>query len=202
MFPTMPRARWDSKSAVCRGSVWTSISPTDRGAAATCSQSQLKPIHSATRDGSARATHRCPRCIDGRGRPEDRGGRRRLCLHLQGRNAALHCRRARRLCANWWPRAGVFFSTSSITTFQIQSGAAVHEAAQLGVSMLTVHAGGGGKMLRAAAEAAQAVKPELLVLAVTVLDQPGRVRPRNPWTTRRSNRSGAAANGAGAGKRM
>jgi orotidine-5'-phosphate decarboxylase len=48
-------------------------------------------------------------------------------------------------------------------------GAAVREAAQLGVNMLTVHASGGGKMLRAAAEAAQAVKPDLLVLAVTVL---------------------------------
>jgi len=48
-------------------------------------------------------------------------------------------------------------------------GAAVHEAAQLGVSMLTVHASGGGKMLRAAAESAQAVNPNLLVLAVTVL---------------------------------
>jgi orotidine-5'-phosphate decarboxylase len=46
-------------------------------------------------------------------------------------------------------------------------GAAVREAAQLRVSMLTVHASGGGKMLRAAVEAAQ--KPGLLVLAVTVL---------------------------------
>jgi orotidine-5'-phosphate decarboxylase len=46
-------------------------------------------------------------------------------------------------------------------------GAAVREAAQLGVSMLTVHASGGGKMLRASVEAAQ--KPGLLVLAVTVL---------------------------------
>jgi orotidine-5'-phosphate decarboxylase len=46
-------------------------------------------------------------------------------------------------------------------------GAAVREAARLGVSMLTVHASGGGKMLRAAVEAAQ--KPSLLVLAVTVL---------------------------------
>jgi len=48
-------------------------------------------------------------------------------------------------------------------------GAAVHEAAGLGVSMLTVHASGGGKMLRAAVEAAQKANPELLVLAVTVL---------------------------------
>jgi len=48
-------------------------------------------------------------------------------------------------------------------------GAAVREAAQLGVSMLTVHASGGGKMLRAAVEAALAAKPNLLVLAVTVL---------------------------------
>lgn len=48
-------------------------------------------------------------------------------------------------------------------------GAAVREAAQLGVSMLTVHASGGAKMLRAAAEAAQGTNPNLLVLAVTVL---------------------------------
>ena len=47
--------------------------------------------------------------------------------------------------------------------------AAVREAAQLGVSMLTVHATGGAKMLRAAAEAGHAVNPDLLVLAVTVL---------------------------------
>lgn len=48
-------------------------------------------------------------------------------------------------------------------------GAAVREGAQLGVSMLTVHASGGARMLRAAVEAAQAVNPNLLVLAVTVL---------------------------------
>jgi orotidine-5'-phosphate decarboxylase len=45
---------------------------------------------------------------------------------------------------------------------------AVHEAAKLGVSMLTVHASGGGKMLRAAVTAATA-RPGLLVLGVTVL---------------------------------
>ena len=47
-------------------------------------------------------------------------------------------------------------------------GRAVSEAAKLGVSMLTVHAAGGGKMLRAAVEAAQE-RPGLMVLAVTVL---------------------------------
>ena len=52
-------------------------------------------------------------------------------------------------------------------------GAAVHEAAQLGVSMLTVHANGGGKMLHAAVDAAQKVNAELLVLAVTVLTSLG-----------------------------
>ena len=47
-------------------------------------------------------------------------------------------------------------------------GSAVGEAAKLGVSMLTVHASGSSKMLRAAVEAAQA-RPGLIVLAVTVL---------------------------------
>src|SRR5437899_9107954 len=46
---------------------------------------------------------------------------------------------------------------------------AVHEAAQLGVSMLTVHAAGGGKMLHAAVDAARNNNPDLIVLAVTVL---------------------------------
>src|SRR6202051_5375354 len=50
---------------------------------------------------------------------------------------------------------------------------AVREAMQLGVSMLTVHASGGSKMLRAAVEAARvpadARSNRLKVLAVTVL---------------------------------
>jgi len=50
---------------------------------------------------------------------------------------------------------------------------AVREAAQLGVSMLTVHASGSEKMLRAAVDAARAVNPELIVLAVTVLTSMG-----------------------------
>ncbi|MGE5052668.1 MAG: orotidine-5'-phosphate decarboxylase [Acidobacteriota bacterium] len=51
-------------------------------------------------------------------------------------------------------------------------GTAVSEAAKLGVSMLTVHASGGDKMLRAAADAAKAT-PKLMVLAVTVLTSLG-----------------------------
>jgi len=50
--------------------------------------------------------------------------------------------------------------------------AAVAEAAKLGVSMLTVHAAGSEKMLRAAAEAAKA-SPELILLGVTVLTSLG-----------------------------
>jgi orotidine-5'-phosphate decarboxylase len=46
---------------------------------------------------------------------------------------------------------------------------AVREAAKLGVSMLTVHAAGGGRMLRAAVESAKLANPAPQVLAVTVL---------------------------------
>ena len=51
-------------------------------------------------------------------------------------------------------------------------GSAVAEAAKLGVSMLTVHASGSDKMLRAAVDAAK-TRPELIVLAVTVLTSMG-----------------------------
>jgi len=46
---------------------------------------------------------------------------------------------------------------------------AVKDAAALGMDMLTVHAMGGGKMLRAAVESARAANRNLKVLAVTVL---------------------------------
>jgi len=51
-------------------------------------------------------------------------------------------------------------------------GAAVAEGAKLGVSMLTVHAAGSEKMLRAAAEAAK-MSPQLVLLGVTVLTSLG-----------------------------
>jgi orotidine-5'-phosphate decarboxylase len=47
-------------------------------------------------------------------------------------------------------------------------GAAVAEAEKLGVSMLTIHAAGSTKMIRAAVDAAK-VRSDLMVLAVTVL---------------------------------
>jgi orotidine-5'-phosphate decarboxylase len=47
--------------------------------------------------------------------------------------------------------------------------AAVRSAAELGVSMLTVHASGGSKMLKAATEAASQSPAKPMVLAVTVL---------------------------------
>ena len=50
---------------------------------------------------------------------------------------------------------------------------AVTEAARLGVRLLTVHASGSEKMLRAAAKAARAVNPGLIVLGVTVLTSMG-----------------------------
>ncbi|MGH9650698.1 MAG: orotidine-5'-phosphate decarboxylase, partial [Terriglobales bacterium] len=47
--------------------------------------------------------------------------------------------------------------------------AAVRAASELGVSMVTVHASGGSKMLKGAVEAAAAAKNPPVVLAVTVL---------------------------------
>ncbi len=46
---------------------------------------------------------------------------------------------------------------------------AVKEAATLGVSMLTVHAAGGGRMLKAAVDAARNTNTSPMILAVTVL---------------------------------
>jgi orotidine-5'-phosphate decarboxylase len=48
-------------------------------------------------------------------------------------------------------------------------GAAVKQASQLGVAMLTVHGSGGSKMLEAAVEAARSSGTQPIVLAVTVL---------------------------------
>jgi orotidine-5'-phosphate decarboxylase len=52
-------------------------------------------------------------------------------------------------------------------------GAAVRSATELGVSMLTVHASGGSKMLKAAVEAANASATKPMILAVTVLTSLG-----------------------------
>lgn len=50
---------------------------------------------------------------------------------------------------------------------------AVLEAAKLGVSMLTVHASGGSKMLKAAADSSASSTSKPLILAVTVLTSLG-----------------------------
>ena len=52
-------------------------------------------------------------------------------------------------------------------------GAAVRSAAELGVSMLTVHASGGTQMLKAAVEAARQSAGKPMILAVTVLTSLG-----------------------------
>ena len=48
-------------------------------------------------------------------------------------------------------------------------GAAVREATKLGASMISVHASGGGVMLRSAVDAARDINPAVKILAVTVL---------------------------------
>jgi orotidine-5'-phosphate decarboxylase len=50
---------------------------------------------------------------------------------------------------------------------------AVREAAQLGASMMTVHASGSESMLRAAVDTARVVNPKLVILGVTVLTSMG-----------------------------
>jgi orotidine-5'-phosphate decarboxylase len=52
-------------------------------------------------------------------------------------------------------------------------GAAVAEAAKLGVTMLTVHASGGGRMLQSAVASANAVVSRPMILGVTVLTSLG-----------------------------
>jgi len=52
-------------------------------------------------------------------------------------------------------------------------GAAVAEAGKLGVTMLTVHASGGGKMLQAAVASANASSSRPMILGVTVLTSLG-----------------------------
>jgi len=69
---------------------------------------------------------------------------------------------------------------------------AVKEACRLGLSMLTVHAAGGGTMLRAAVEAARNTNASTMILAVTVLTSLDR-RTGKCWRPRQRAGSGFAA---------
>jgi orotidine-5'-phosphate decarboxylase len=70
--------------------------------------------------------------------------------------------------------------------------AAVCQAAALGVSILTIHASGGGKMMRAATEAARTRSATLMVLGVTVLTSLDDNDLDKLGVSRTGTRSGAA----------
>ncbi len=68
--------------------------------------------------------------------------------------------------------------------------AAARESARMGVTVFNVHASGGAEMMRAAAEASRAVRPETKIIAVTVLTS-------LPTTSEEVLRLAAAAHEAG-----
>ncbi len=80
-------------------------------------------------------------------------------------------------------------------------GAAVREAAKLGVSMLTVHASGSGKMLRAAVEAAKATSG-VDGARRHGAHQHGRERSGEDWGSRHGRRQRGAAGHDRAGQWM
>ena len=80
--------------------------------------------------------------------------------------------------------------------------AAVKSAAELGVSMLTVHASGGSKMLRAAVEAASQSPAKPMVLAVTVLTSLSDSDLQEIGDCRKHAEPGASPGSAGSQRRL
>ena len=89
-------------------------------------------------------------------------------LHIRSGNSCLRPR-VRSWCATSSPPGRKVFLDLKYHDIPNTVAAAVRSAGELGVAMLTVHASGGSKMLKSAAEAAAQSPAQPMVLAVTVL---------------------------------
>ena len=114
-----------------------------------------------------RPPHRGPRRARGRRRARPRGPAGRPRGPVQGRQPALHRRRARPRPRDRGPRRARSSSTSSSTTSRTPSPARSRAPSRLGVSLVDVHGLGGRAMIEAAVGALPAMGTRLL--AITIL---------------------------------